>query len=412
VLEVAPGDIDQNTLTEAQRDAPEGRFAAALAGFIQWLAPRLDEARAELRTSVREWREHPLSHKRSSDILGHLAGAWRLFLSFATETGAVTTVEGEQLELRVREALVEAGHAQVEQQRSADPVERFRQLLAGALVSGDAHIADAETQNEPAEPADPAAWGWQARTEQLGQSETKTWLPLGARIGWVRGDDLFLESEAAFAAVQRLASRQGTSLGVSARTLWKRMEERNLLVSRSEGRSTTRTQIGGSRRRVVHLGAAFLSTEDGVPGPAVQKAGSSFGPGHNPKWGTNLASEEPETAEEGVRSPGAPNAPLAPLMGEDTRKTREHWRRLEIRPVDGVTAWVLESDVRRWQLRRGDDVLAETQPDDHETARLWFACLRSGEVPGSSRTETTTPRPEPVRDPETQQFDLTEEGAL
>ena len=61
------------------------------------------------------------------------------------------------------------------------------------------------------------------------------------------GDDLLLDPDAAFAGAQRLARDQGGALTVTAQTLWKRMVEQNLIVSRDDqrGRNIIRRTVGG-----------------------------------------------------------------------------------------------------------------------------------------------------------------------
>jgi hypothetical protein len=54
LIEVTPGDIDPKRLSACQRDAAGGRYAQAMAGYIQWLAPRLDQVRAEMERGSRQ----------------------------------------------------------------------------------------------------------------------------------------------------------------------------------------------------------------------------------------------------------------------------------------------------------------------------------------------------------------------
>jgi hypothetical protein len=70
LVEVAPGDIGPKRLSACQRDAGGGRYAQALAGYIQWLAPRLDE----VRTSC--WTPTLLTASRGRRPLGSTASRW------------------------------------------------------------------------------------------------------------------------------------------------------------------------------------------------------------------------------------------------------------------------------------------------------------------------------------------------
>src|SRR5262249_23157262 len=48
--EVVEGDIQVASLTKCQRDAAEGLYAAAMAGYLRWLAGRYGEVRASLKS--------------------------------------------------------------------------------------------------------------------------------------------------------------------------------------------------------------------------------------------------------------------------------------------------------------------------------------------------------------------------
>jgi hypothetical protein len=68
LAEVAPGDIDPKRLSVCQRNADSGLYAQATAGYIQWLAPRLDQMRAEMnwaRSRYREQAAHEGLHRRT-----------------------------------------------------------------------------------------------------------------------------------------------------------------------------------------------------------------------------------------------------------------------------------------------------------------------------------------------------------
>jgi hypothetical protein len=61
----------------------------ALAAFIAWCAPQLDELRAELRELAQQWRARSLAHRRTADALGGLAVAHALWRRFTAELGAI-----------------------------------------------------------------------------------------------------------------------------------------------------------------------------------------------------------------------------------------------------------------------------------------------------------------------------------
>ena len=116
-------------------------------------------------------------------------------------------------------------------------------------------------------------WGWQLVIVGAGNQEREVWRPRGERIGWLDADDLFLDPESAFAAVQKLARDQGTSVPIKQRTLWKRLAEQGHLVSRdrARGTNTVRRTIGGRRLEVIHLKASTFAVETDQPSAATAK---------------------------------------------------------------------------------------------------------------------------------------------
>jgi hypothetical protein len=265
IAEVSPGDVDVARLTEAQEAARQGMFARAMAAYIRWLAPQIDQLKEMLprrRTELRVWAEG--EHRRTPDVMAALALGWEVFLRFALEVGALTEQERDALWERVWIALGEGAAAQARHQESEEPVGMFLRLLAAAIASGRAHVADAKTGLAP---ANAERWGWRLRSGE--------YVPQGELVGWLQDEDLFLEPEAAYAAAQRLARDQGLSLTVTPRTLWKRAAERGALASRdvARKRNTVRKTIVGKEHPVVHISAEALSGEVGpTGGPQLAQA--------------------------------------------------------------------------------------------------------------------------------------------
>jgi type I restriction enzyme M protein len=52
VLEFSPGDIDRQRLTPYQADSAAGKYAAALAGFLRWLAPQYEAISSRLKAEA------------------------------------------------------------------------------------------------------------------------------------------------------------------------------------------------------------------------------------------------------------------------------------------------------------------------------------------------------------------------
>jgi hypothetical protein len=266
VLELTPGEIPVDRLSAAQADAARGLFAATMAGYLRWLAPRIDDLKATLPEQQRTLRDtlaQGIDHRRTPDIAASLILSWETFLRFAQEVGAIAREDAASTLSRVRSALTDSADVQRTHQASEEPARRFLALLGAAISSGRAHLADAETGNQP---EDAACWGWQLASVGSGHDLRDVWRPNGERLGWIREEDLLLEPETAFASAQKLARDQGTSIPVKQRTLWKRLAEQGLLASRDPARgSMVRLSIQGVRRDVLHLAASTLAARTDPP---------------------------------------------------------------------------------------------------------------------------------------------------
>ena len=253
-LELSPGQLDWQKLTVCQRDASEGLYAASMAGFVRWLAARHEGLRRSLlqeRAVLRDAACQRDQHRRTPGTVADLALGLKYLLRFAYEVGAVEEHRADDLWAQGWQALCAVAGEQQQHQAASDPTLRFRELLGAAIASGAAHVATVSG----VEPSTPGAWGWRVYGEE--------WRPLGARVGWLDGEDLYMEPHASYAAAHKQGRDCGDALTVTPRTLKKRLDERGLLRSKDAGRQvhTVRRTTEGSRRNVLHTASDFL----GVP---------------------------------------------------------------------------------------------------------------------------------------------------
>jgi hypothetical protein len=175
--------------------------------------------------------------------------AWKLFLEFALDVGAITLSEKTELERRQERAFEEVVSLQSIYQENNDPARRFLFLLRAALACGLAHVANPQG----AAPDDAALWGW------CDPHRPRRNLPQGARVGWISGDDLFLDPSISYQAAQDMAGPE--HLLVSEQALRHKLRESGLLVRIDQGRGMVqvRRTLEGSIRQVLHLKAADLA---------------------------------------------------------------------------------------------------------------------------------------------------------
>ena len=269
VLELSPGDLDWERLTGCQSAAGSGLYALAMSGYIRWLATRYEgirESRKEEHAELRSAARASGQHRRTPGIVADLALGLRYFVLFAHESGAIDSETTRKLWARGWRALGEAASGQSQHQAAGEPTRRFRELLSAAIASGRAHVANPEG----GEPEVPEAWGWRQATVGSGDFEREEWRPQGERVGWLEDEYLYLEPDAALAAVQKQGRDSGEPLAVTGRTLRKRLHERGLLLSTGkerEGRETltVRHTLDGSRKSVLHMASDFLSIPSEKP---------------------------------------------------------------------------------------------------------------------------------------------------
>ncbi|MGB3330360.1 MAG: DUF3854 domain-containing protein [Thermomicrobiales bacterium] len=260
VLEVGPGDINPAILARYQ-DGPEREYLAqATTAFVTWLAGRFERVRDEFAPAVRTLRGqlHATgTHARTPDALAQLGASWQLWIRFGVEAGAFTRDTGQALWREVWQTLVDLGTAQSGHLHQENPVQRFLDLLTGAIASGAAHIASSTGDA----PELPEAWGWRSRELGTGGFQRHEWQAQGRCAGWLDADGLYLEPTAAYHVVQQFGSASGTAITISATTLWKRLDEARLILTTEQGVRQTRTvrrTLAGARRQVLHLSRDVL----------------------------------------------------------------------------------------------------------------------------------------------------------
>lgn len=247
--------VNWERMTECQKMARGGVFAEATSAFLQWLAieNRIERLSKDSVESIGKLRGEWLckggdAHKRCATMLAQLQRAWQIWLEFAAGTNALESDEIDGLREAVEIALDKFGQAQGGFQSSENPALRFIELIQAALASGKGHLAALNGGQPSFEQSESReVWGWRDGEAQ------------GDRIGWIDGDDVFLQPDAAYRCAQSFGLN-GEGLTVTARTLWKRLREAGFLVScESEERQTIKKQIGESRPRVLHLSTMKLS---------------------------------------------------------------------------------------------------------------------------------------------------------
>lgn len=248
VIEIEPKMISSERLSACQTDAASGTYVQLTSAFCSWLAADLQSRREGFSRRREELRNEMATggHARLDSALGDLLAAFELLVRFVREAAGdegLTEEGAAGLMGRCREAMLAAASIQRDLQRETDPVDAYLSMLASGFSTGRFH-ADERNGGTPTEPD---RWGWRHNASGI-------LIPGGPLIAWVKGNDLYLDPQAAYKAVQDNAP-DGERLAVTERTLRKRLFERKLLASTSSSRKTLtcRLQVKNLRREVLHL---------------------------------------------------------------------------------------------------------------------------------------------------------------
>ncbi|CAN5587213.1 hypothetical protein BH23CHL5_BH23CHL5_23190 [soil metagenome] len=256
VVEMAPDSMQWAILTKCQQGASKGLYAQALAGYVRWLAanPVQFERFQQLRLDYRDHAGISASHKRTPAIVADLGAAFRLYVDFTIQAGALTAEQGRELWARIWAALNATAAQQESYQAQSEPTRQFREYLSARIASGGAHLASLTGD----EPANPKGHGWRI----AGTGEYQGWQPQGERVGWVDDDGIYLEPKAAYASAQAIAQRSGDSLAITSGRLNKSLNEKQLLLATDPKRETLtiRKTIEGRSVAVLHVEHSFINS--------------------------------------------------------------------------------------------------------------------------------------------------------
>ena len=119
--------MDWVKIRVCQQQATNGMYAAAFAGYVQWLASRYEEIRRDMPARVAELRDRASGsgqHRRTPGIVANLFFGLEVFAGFpAVDATAMTQNEADEFLLRAWAALGEAT-AQVTVRGRTEPVPR------------------------------------------------------------------------------------------------------------------------------------------------------------------------------------------------------------------------------------------------------------------------------------------------
>lgn len=247
IVNVARGAIDTAVLSGLQKLARDGALAKVMASFVQWLAIEAKQNKLlECIDSALEIDRENIGasgHARTQDNLANLLMGLRVFLDFADDAGEISSQATQGFMDIATDAACALADLQAAIDHEASDAQRFVDLMRAAVSSGKAHIE----RSGGGKPNNARALGW--RDVDLGQSGTRT-EAMGTRIGWVDGEELYIDPTASLSVIKALASGLDNHLGSSERAIAKSLREAGLLSRCDKSRNTTKVSVLGARRSV------------------------------------------------------------------------------------------------------------------------------------------------------------------
>lgn len=233
ILELDAVDINLELLTELQCKA--GRLSHAMAGYITWLAPQMDNMPKLLRETFIGARARATSgaeHLRIPEASAHLWLGLQCGLNYARDIGAID--DTAKLLDKCWEAFLQIGKDQAVIVEDERPVKRFLNVLYTILIQGRGIIVE-----KPKKPPDPK--------------------PGVDFLGWYDDDFLYLLPEATFSAVVRFCRDTGEHFPIRQERL-KRDLTKDGISKVDQGRLTATTWIDSHSKRVLQLDTKAIET--------------------------------------------------------------------------------------------------------------------------------------------------------
>jgi len=240
--------IDEARLTAAQGEAH--LYSAAMAAYLEDLAPRLDDAQYEIRdlwTGYRTAFQKSSHHSRIPEIQAWLAVGFELGLRFQVSMRAVTedvSYEMEKQAWRIFKALGEKHSRIIQGDR---PTLKFLAVLHELFLQGKIY-AKSTTGGPP-----PRGFGWDS-TDLANNAEF---------VGWTDGEILYLMPETALRVVHESIRRQGDFLALGRNDMLSALAREGFIEpDKKKGKNTQVKWIEGGSKRVIFLPVAKLRHDE------------------------------------------------------------------------------------------------------------------------------------------------------
>jgi len=255
---VARSQIDWVRLTVCQGHGASGRLAAAMAAFVQWIAPQLGEIQARHAATASEHRPSyaaKAQHSRVAPQIADLHATVDIVIDFLRFAG----IDAErllQVAFTLRRGVADLQPLQGEATTESRPDERFIELVRQAIAAGHAHVCDSDGR----QPGAALSWGWR---EERNLADTAVIRARGDCVGFLTESALYLLPDAAIKAGNRAVGDGGTGVRVQPPVLSRALNEAGWLVASEAQRWWVRRKLAGQQQKVLAIDLGrFLGAGD------------------------------------------------------------------------------------------------------------------------------------------------------
>lgn len=246
ILKLQRGDIDLEKLSQAQ--AQKGFLSQAMRGYLEYLAPQLDELPPHfsedfqrLRSKAQKDSKVRSRHWRLNEIAAHLYLGLNLFFRFAIAVGAISQKEAESKLLEAWKIFNEVVDDQAKLAAGEEPVRRFFEAIKELMTLGRIYLATMKDETP----------------ELVNITEG------AVKIGW--GPDeagiYYILCGPAWEAVTKYLRVQEDSLPLSKTAFLDALEQKELLALKQGKRRVINKTIAGKDIRVLPLSEKAFNLE-------------------------------------------------------------------------------------------------------------------------------------------------------
>ena len=238
VLHLLKEDINQEKLTQAQ--AQKDLLSLAMKGYLEWLAPQIDELPSHfaedferLREEARKTSKTRTRHRRLDEMVAHLFLGLNTFIHFALSQGALSQKEAADLLQEAWETLNQVADDLAQVAEREEPTKRFFEALQELQTLGRIYFATMEDA-----------------TPEVAERT------LGAvKIGWGPDDKgvYYLLWGPAWEQVIKYLRTQEEGISLSKNSLLDSIEQQGLLDRTQAERRVIKKKIAGNGYRVLPI---------------------------------------------------------------------------------------------------------------------------------------------------------------